>query len=323
MNKKIVSSLVAAVAIASMFVGCGGGSSSSSTDAIVEDGPILGATVCDSSVPQICATQKDTKKNVYTFSSAPTYPIAAKAGYIDLDGDGKYSTGDKVINELKSFSTNITPLSSLVVAKAGGVVVNKGEAEVKVLAEIGDTTLTVKDLAKLPSKMQNSSLIKATYDVVVKTFKGNDISDVYVDNANISIVIGDDNANSSKAVESDLYADGTIPADTNSDFLVSKYKVPVWTNKAVDKVAIYNNISADGWETLATDTYSDYKIYRSETALNCQTNFNGTICTEQDNGQETLMTNILFTYNANVSDDTNSNVSDDTNSNVSDDTNSN
>jgi len=309
MNKKIISSVVAAAAITSMFVGCGGDSgSSASLDYTVEDGSVLGAKLCDSSASQICAIQKDAKVNVYTFAKSPTLPVIATGGFIDLDGNGEYSVGDKVMKEMKSFYNNVTPMTTLVVVKADGKVANKDTAEKAILAELADSTLTVADLSKLPSKMDNAGLIAATYEVVKAIFTNTSLTTLNVDNANISIVIDSDNANNSSAVESSLYTNGTIPADANSEFLMAKYAIPVYANQTADKVAIYNNIDQAGWNTLATDTYTDYTMYRSDTTLNCATNFNGTVCTEQDNGQEALMTNILFAYNANVSEATNSNT---------------
>ncbi len=86
---------IAAIGIgAVVLTGCGGGTDDTTTattyDITVERGPLLHAIVMDST--GVRATEIG--EGLYRFQNAPSYPVKAYSGFIDIDRDGTVSIGD-------------------------------------------------------------------------------------------------------------------------------------------------------------------------------------------------------------------------------------
>lgn len=165
---KLTLSLALAAALGLGFSGCsgdgGGGSSATSTatDITVERGKVFDATVRDSSSPVQTATQKVTT-NVYSFVSAPTYPVLVTGGWIDVNANGVKDIGDVNLSiTMKSYSNVVTPVSTYI-ADANATI---REQKLTALKErlnangVGAATeLSEADLLEVPSK--------ANLDVIV------------------------------------------------------------------------------------------------------------------------------------------------------------
>jgi len=110
------------------FIGCGPSGSSNSInldsnstkkingiDIKVERGAVFMSTVTDTD-GQVAFRNNLGFSNIYTFKTQPKYPIYAKGGYIDINGDGKLSRKDdkRLDIDMLSYSNVISPLTTLV-----------------------------------------------------------------------------------------------------------------------------------------------------------------------------------------------------------------
>jgi uncharacterized protein (TIGR02145 family) len=161
---KKINSLVLSTLTAAFLVGCGGGGGGSSTpatstDVTVERGAIWGAAVTDAN-GQV-ATQQSATSNVYTFASAPKYPIKALGGIIDIDGNPE--TTDDVIDftgkELTSYSNVITPITHYLGDTSPG---QDGEAKLEALKTLLKITSSDDLLKKVPSDTNNIEILALT-----------------------------------------------------------------------------------------------------------------------------------------------------------------
>jgi hypothetical protein len=315
MNKKIISSVAAAAAIA-VLVGCG--SSDSTTPNLTytaQNHNIVGAKVCDATGTN-CATAGTTADTAYkyTFSSVPTLPVSAVGGFFDMDASGTFTAGDIDLagKTYYGFSNKITQSTTLVIARmmaAGADTSSATEINTYVAAAAAEAGVSTTELLKLPSEVTEATTIAYLSKLTDVILSGGDLAATTIDNANTSTYLNyvNANGNDSAALDSDLFGSYMID-ETSSDFYVAKYAIPVYTGQDADSVAIYNNINQSGWEALESSEYSDdvYTMYRSDSELDCTANFNGTSCTEADYGYTTLATNIVFAYNANTTSETES-----------------
>lgn len=104
--------LTLAISSALVMSGCGGSSSSTGVEPIIaqqqateitlERGPVLYAHVMDAVgvKGEPVRDDKGEPTNRYDFMLAPTYPISATGGYIDLDASGDVSDGDLALGNL-------------------------------------------------------------------------------------------------------------------------------------------------------------------------------------------------------------------------------
>lgn len=180
---KKLNGLVLSTLTAALLVGCGGGSSDSSTggttatptDVTVERGAIWGATVTDANGQK--AIQQSETSNVYRFASAPAYPIKSVGGIIDIDGDS--STTDDVVDftgkELISYSTVITPITNYLGDTSKG---KDGEAKLEALKKLLKITSNDDLLKKVPSATNKEilALTNALFEVENDSDDSNDDS---------------------------------------------------------------------------------------------------------------------------------------------------
>jgi len=150
-NRTLFLSLAALAVIG--LSGCGSSSSDDSNVIEVERGKVYDALVTDAA-GQIAVPEKGT--NLYTFKSAPVYPVKASNGWIDVDGDGKLTTEDvKLDIPMVSYSDVITPVTSLI----GDPSTEEGKAMVTQLkTELG---VSESDLFKVPSKANEAVILLA------------------------------------------------------------------------------------------------------------------------------------------------------------------
>jgi len=110
------------------FIGCGPSGSCDSInldsnspkkvngiDIKVERGAVFMSTVTDID-GKVASKNSLGFSNIYTFATQPKYPIYAKGGYIDVNGDGKLTKqADKKLDiDMLSYSNIISPLTTLV-----------------------------------------------------------------------------------------------------------------------------------------------------------------------------------------------------------------
>lgn len=112
----------------------------------VERGPVYGAYVSDSAGS--VATQEE-GKNIYTFSSMPSYPIKVTGGWIDLNGNQNKDDDDIVLDvNLSSYGTTVTPLTTLLAES-----VYSDELRNKLKERLSeDFNISISDLILPPSK---------------------------------------------------------------------------------------------------------------------------------------------------------------------------
>lgn len=176
-NRSRLKFFVTSLATSIMLIGCGGGSGSSAafvtadgsvvnpTNIVVERGPVLGATVVDSSTPSQVGIATN---NNYSFKNPVVYPIIVSGGFIDIDGDGTYSEGDTDLGglKMKSYSEVVTPITTYIANELGDNV-SEEERETLVtqkyeeLANLLGENVSINDLKKVPSKMENKGSIIA------------------------------------------------------------------------------------------------------------------------------------------------------------------
>lgn len=163
-NTKLNSIVLSALGL--LLVGCGGGSDSISAtnNAIsVEDGPVLEAKVVDASGQEATA-----KGNVYTFAKPIVYPVTVKNGFIDMNENGVYDSGDyKLPKMLKAKSGKvITPVTTLIAD------LNATEES----AFLTQFSLSSNDISEVPS---NNKKIASASHVIMKNMVDNNISYAY------------------------------------------------------------------------------------------------------------------------------------------------
>jgi hypothetical protein len=153
---KKINGLVLSTLTAAFLVGCGGGSSDSSTggagtpstetNVTVERGPLYKSTVTDRN-GQIA---KDNGTNIYTFTTTPVYPITASGGY--------YETTDgftELVSPLISDSNVITPITDYI--SRGTTEEEKEERKTKIKEIMGITNAD--DLVnKVPSSIGKDAI---------------------------------------------------------------------------------------------------------------------------------------------------------------------
>ena len=185
-SRKLKLSLIVALALG--FAGCGSSSNGGEdavdtvvetpalipTDITVERGAVYGAIVSDAN--GTLAIQK-VGENIYTFGDTPSYPVTVNGGWIDLDGDGVQTVADmKLTLEMKSYSTNITPITTYL---AEGDEISRAN-KLKALSD--ETGISEDELLQLPSLASADSI--AANNAVFKQIKlqGDDISKVKLNN---------------------------------------------------------------------------------------------------------------------------------------------
>lgn len=108
---------LAAVAASLALVGCGGGGTSTDTSAgtlvSVSNAPVYNATVTDAN-GQVASQVPGTYQ--YQFASAPTYPISASGGWMDINLNETYDAGTDVplAYTMKSYATTVTPVTTFI-----------------------------------------------------------------------------------------------------------------------------------------------------------------------------------------------------------------
>lgn len=108
------------------FLGCGPSGScesinldsntktQNSVDIKVERGAVFMSTVVDANGTKASKNNLG-YSNIYTFPNQPIYPISAKGGYIDIDGNGKLTRDDAKLDiDMVSYSNIISPLTTIV-----------------------------------------------------------------------------------------------------------------------------------------------------------------------------------------------------------------
>ncbi|MCK4442173.1 MAG: hypothetical protein KAU90_09195 [Sulfurovaceae bacterium] len=85
-----------------------------SVDIKVERGAVFMSTVVDANGTKASKNNLGLS-NIYTFPNQPIYPISAKGGYIDIDGNGKLTRDDTKLDiDMVSYSNIISPLTTIV-----------------------------------------------------------------------------------------------------------------------------------------------------------------------------------------------------------------
>ena len=269
-------SLAVITALGLGFSGCGGGGSSgsavvgSATDVTVERGKVYEATVTDSSTPVKTAVQK-AGLNVYTFASAPTYPISVTGGWIDVNADGIKDIGDVVLDvTLKSYSNVLTPLTTYIAdenatlreAKLATI-----KAELNTLG-IGTATLvTDDDLLGLPSTVQNLDFVLLT-NAIYKEMKENGGSLASSDDASImsqfsaikGLTISTDPIDIEVAVMADLNSSGYVVYVPESEIPDENMTTPD-TNTTGIYIAESNETTRYIYELMGSPVLNGSKVY--------------------------------------------------------------
>ena len=181
--KKRLLSLAVVAALGIGFSGCGSDSDSNdntgSTNVEVERGKVYDANVTDSSIPAQIATKKF-DSNIYTFSTAPKYPITVSGGWIDIDGDGNKTTADITLDiNMTSYSNVVTPLTTYLSDS------NETIREQKLSQLMTDMNVSKEELLKVPSKANSTSILlsNAIYQKV-KESNSSDMVSVSFDDLN-------------------------------------------------------------------------------------------------------------------------------------------
>ena len=231
MNKeqsiKIGMSLALATVLSLGVTGCGGSSDddaaasvSSAVDVVVERGKVYDANVTDSSTPAQVATQKS-RQNVYTFANTPVYPVVANGGWIDVNDDGVMDVNDTKLDiEMKSYSTSVTPVTTLIADANATLREQNLENLITKLNESGvgsDANVTAEDLLKVPSAAPRDVMIVSNAifkDMKEQATVAPSLDDVMTQFGTIDGALSD----GATAVE----AEQAVIADLDSQSLVTK-----------------------------------------------------------------------------------------------------
>lgn len=177
MTRKKSLSLLTVLALSVGFNGCGGGSSTPTvnqptpTAVTVERGKVYDATVVDSQ--NNVGTQK-VGTNTYVFDDIPKYPITVTGGWIDVDSDGRKTTADvELTTPMKSYSTNVTPISTYIAD------VNSTVRENRLNTLAIKTGVSIDELLKLPST-GNTDAMLVQNSVFKKIKLAGSISDINI-----------------------------------------------------------------------------------------------------------------------------------------------
>lgn len=178
MKKSYLSVGLSTLLIASLLVGCGSSSSNTTKAAspnsvTVEDGPVIGATVKDAA-GQV-ATENGS--NVYSFANDITYPVTVTGGFVDVDGNGTFGTGDVQLTvPLRAAKGKVVTAVTTYLAD------NPTADEEQLKADWG-----VDDLYVLPS--ENKKIYKASEHFVGQMFAGTPL--VGLDISGIDLTVDD------------------------------------------------------------------------------------------------------------------------------------
>jgi hypothetical protein len=257
-----------------VLVGCGSGSAPSETavgggtTTEAERGPVFNAKVVDAK-GDIGIEEGNTNK--YKFYFTPTYPLTVQASndsWIDIDGDGKKTTKDVVLDvNMTSYVNVITPITTVLSDENK----TKREALAKKLSE--KFNIPINDLYKVPSKANDSNLSILT-NVIYK--KAKELNKSIKALFNYKTLVTDSNTtleNSFTSLEnkvkgnSSLYKNGVIDSlklekylYDNNNSLFTKYKIPDELAKrvvnATDSIEDIWNIDFD----INNNSYNNIKI---------------------------------------------------------------
>ena len=281
-NMKIGMSLALATALSLGVSACGSSDNnaavtpaSTATDVTVERGKVYDATVTDSSTPVQVATQK-VGKNVYTFAKAPTYPVIANGGWIDVNDDGKMDASDvKLDIEMKSYGTTVTPITTVMATFA-----TKSERDEALqsladelnTANVGsDTIVTVSDLLKVPSDAPRDVMVVS--NATFKDMKENNTSQPALSDvmSQFSTIYGglSDTATAAdieQVVMSSLESQGDIVKVSQEEILayIDAHKKPVVTPPTTEGTTSTDDTTTTGGSTtLDLNGYSSIIIYNN------------------------------------------------------------
>ena len=144
-RKSLIASMLIGAGLVA-FIGCGGGSST--TSKTVVDGYVIGAEVCDASHKHCAETNAN---GVAT--AAFTGSVTTKGGYVDVNGNGKVDSEDIYLGDFLMKA----PENSSVVTPVTTLIVNGADPE-KLAQAI---EVPVEDLYKDPIKTKNVAVAKA------------------------------------------------------------------------------------------------------------------------------------------------------------------
>ena len=220
MGNKLTLSLAAASVVALFMVGCGGGSSSSSTVPYVDvqKGPVFFATVQDKNgqvgtpaVKTLDEAASAAGVARYTFATTPVYPICAKGSefsWVDADESGDVNTGDTMLKQdFCTYSGTIINAYTDAAVKAAGSATEYEAILAQMATQLG---VTKADLLKAPSEMSGKVLatVAALYaqSLLDPTFNANNsnVSEASSFDGTLASVLAT-NSNDSAAVEGDMF----------------------------------------------------------------------------------------------------------------------
>lgn len=220
MGNKLTLSLAAASVVALFMVGCGGGSSSSSTVPYVDvqKGPVFFATVQDKNgqvgtpaVKTLDEAASAAGVARYTFATTPVYPICAKGSefsWVDADESGDVNTGDTMlVQDFCTYSGTIINAYTDAAVKAAGSATEYEAILAQMATQLG---VTKADLLKAPSEMSGKVLatVAALYaqSLLDPTFNANNsnVSEASSFDGTLASVLAT-NSNDSAAVEGDMF----------------------------------------------------------------------------------------------------------------------
>lgn len=296
-------SLTAITLLCISFSGCGSSSDgddtpSSSVDITVERGPVYSATVQDSTGK--IAQQKD-DQNVYTFSSAPTYPITVTKGWVDVDGDKDMSEGDIELNmEMKSYSNTVTPITTYIAQE--DTEEKREEKLQSLLTSLNsntETEISSEDILKVASDapVNVQQAINAVYAEMIE----NDSTEISMDDVlgRINDLENLDITNLDGAQIAQKYEEYILNNSDISDLIskltqngITKYEMPILNTSMISTdskaIIIYNDIPVEVLSVINTQvsSYAGLVFYRAaNNSTSCSDDFSGfNYCNEIDTG---------------------------------------